>query len=78
MASFTTTISNIHAENTAVSIMIATVGALGLVTNSAAVLAVRCNPALRSSFGLLCFSHCIANLSVLLIAVFWVAPTTLL
>ncbi|KAJ1364502.1 hypothetical protein KIN20_024623 [Parelaphostrongylus tenuis] len=78
MASLITTLLYAHTGNTAVSIIIATVGVLGLMANGTAVLAVRCNPALRSSFGLLCFSHCIANMGVLLLALFWVAPITFL
>ncbi|KAJ1372784.1 hypothetical protein KIN20_035040 [Parelaphostrongylus tenuis] len=51
---------------------------LGMVLNGGAILVVRYNPTLRSSFGLLCLSHTIANMGSLLIVVFWIAPITLL
>ncbi|KAJ1364524.1 hypothetical protein KIN20_024645 [Parelaphostrongylus tenuis] len=78
MANLTATPLNTYSENIVASITIATVGMLGLVSNSCAILAARYNPALRNSFGLLCFSQCISNMGVLLIFVFWAAPTTIL
>ncbi|KAJ1373720.1 hypothetical protein KIN20_036210 [Parelaphostrongylus tenuis] len=53
-------------------------GVLGLISNSIAILAVRYNPALRNSFGLLCFTEIIANMGALVVYVFWIAPITLL
>ncbi|KAJ1363534.1 hypothetical protein KIN20_023421 [Parelaphostrongylus tenuis] len=67
-----------HVENIAVSVIIAVIGTFGLVSNCIAILALRYNPALRNSFGLLCLSHSIAGMIVLLAFVFWAAPTTLL
>ncbi|KAJ1346167.1 hypothetical protein KIN20_000884 [Parelaphostrongylus tenuis] len=68
----------IHSENIAVSAIMVVIGVFGLVSNTAAILSVRYNPALRSSFGLLCLSHSIANMGSLLIFVFWITPITLL
>ncbi|KAJ1347073.1 hypothetical protein KIN20_002028, partial [Parelaphostrongylus tenuis] len=53
------------------------VGMFGLVSNGAAILAVRYNPALWNSFGLLCLSRSIANVGALCIFVFWITPITL-
>ncbi|KAJ1361829.1 hypothetical protein KIN20_021179 [Parelaphostrongylus tenuis] len=58
------------------AVMMAMVGVLGLISNSTVLLAVRFNPMLRSSFSLMCLSHSIANIGVLLIFVFWTAPIT--
>ncbi|KAJ1366394.1 hypothetical protein KIN20_027042 [Parelaphostrongylus tenuis] len=68
----------IRSENIAASTIMAVMGVFGLVSNGAAVLAVRYNPALRNSFGLLCLSHTLANTGALLIFVFWITPITLL
>ncbi|KAJ1364517.1 hypothetical protein KIN20_024638 [Parelaphostrongylus tenuis] len=54
------------------------VGVLGLVSNSVAILAVRYNPVLTSSFGLLYLSHTIANIGGLIVLVFCVTPITLI
>ncbi|KAJ1345999.1 hypothetical protein KIN20_000657 [Parelaphostrongylus tenuis] len=53
----------------------AKVGVFGLISNCTAILALRTNSALHSSFGLLCLSHSIANAGVLLIFVFWITST---
>ncbi|KAJ1364510.1 hypothetical protein KIN20_024631 [Parelaphostrongylus tenuis] len=68
----------IHSETIAASVIIAVAGVFGLVLNSTAILALRYNPALRNSFGLLCFSLSIANIGGLLLFVFWSTPVTLL
>ncbi|KAJ1364532.1 hypothetical protein KIN20_024653 [Parelaphostrongylus tenuis] len=78
MANLTSTSLHINVESIAVSVITAIVGVFGLLSNSTAILAIRYNPALRNSFGLLCLSHSIANMSVLLVAVFWVSPITFL
>ncbi|KAJ1373719.1 hypothetical protein KIN20_036208 [Parelaphostrongylus tenuis] len=78
MAALSTAPLNIHSENIAVSVIIALMGVVGLVSNGAAIGAVRYNPALQNSFGLLCFSQIIANTSVLIVFVFWIVPITLL
>ncbi|PIO71930.1 hypothetical protein TELCIR_06161, partial [Teladorsagia circumcincta] len=49
----------------------------GIVFNTLALITVRMNSALRSSFGLLCLSHCIANMGVMMIFMFWVTPMNL-
>ncbi|KAK6054731.1 hypothetical protein COOONC_07764 [Cooperia oncophora] len=54
------------------------VGVFGLLSNGAAMLTVRYNPVLRNSFGLLCFSHTLANFGVLLVFTLWVAPMTVM
>ncbi|KAJ1357751.1 hypothetical protein KIN20_015961 [Parelaphostrongylus tenuis] len=77
MANISSTSLYVHVENIVVSVVIAVVGVFGLVSNGAAILAVRYNPLLRNSFGLLCLSHSIANMGVLLVLVFWIAPATL-
>ncbi|PIO67744.1 hypothetical protein TELCIR_10501 [Teladorsagia circumcincta] len=46
----------------------------GIVFNTLALITVRMNSALRSSFGLLCLSHCVANMGVMMIFMFWVTP----
>ncbi|KAK5974509.1 Serpentine Receptor class X [Trichostrongylus colubriformis] len=65
-------------QNFVVSAVIGTVGIFGLLSNGAAMVAVRYNPVLRNSFGLLCFSHCSANFGVLLVFTLWVAPVTVI
>ncbi|VDN25170.1 unnamed protein product [Cylicostephanus goldi] len=50
----------------------------GLLANSAAILCVYRNPVLRNGFGLLCFSHSMANLGVMLVFLLWVTPMTIL
>ncbi|RCN23814.1 hypothetical protein ANCCAN_30497 [Ancylostoma caninum] len=42
------------------------------------MLSVWYNPILRNSFGVLCFSHSIANFGVLLVFVFWLTPVTVI
>ncbi|KHJ87903.1 hypothetical protein OESDEN_12310 [Oesophagostomum dentatum] len=49
---------------------------LGLLFNAMAMITVRLNPVLRSSFGILCFSHCAANFGILLVFLFWTTPLT--
>ncbi|KHJ80617.1 hypothetical protein OESDEN_19706 [Oesophagostomum dentatum] len=49
---------------------------LGLVFNVMAMVTVRLNPILRSSFGILCFSHCTANFGILFVFLFWTTPLT--
>ncbi|KAJ1366398.1 hypothetical protein KIN20_027048 [Parelaphostrongylus tenuis] len=68
----------IQSENIAVSTIMAVIGVFGLVSNGAAILAVRYNPALRNSFGLLCLSHSIANMGAVSVFVFWATPITFL
>ncbi|VDO70182.1 unnamed protein product [Haemonchus placei] len=45
---------------------------LGIIFNVLALHTVRMNPALRSSFGLLCLSHCIANLGVMIVFISYI------
>ncbi|KAJ1371471.1 hypothetical protein KIN20_033428 [Parelaphostrongylus tenuis] len=78
MSNFSSTPIYVYTENIAVSTIMAVVGMFGLVSNGAAMIAIRCNPTLRNSFGLLCLSHCIVNSGFLLVFVFWITPTTLL
>ncbi|KAJ1356104.1 hypothetical protein KIN20_013746 [Parelaphostrongylus tenuis] len=78
MPSFSLTLLYVHKENIAVSVIMAVIGLFGLFSNGAAILAVRYNPALRSPFGLLCFSLSIANIGCLLVFVSWSALMTLL
>ncbi|KAJ1353372.1 hypothetical protein KIN20_009979 [Parelaphostrongylus tenuis] len=78
MANNSAMLSHIRLENIAVSVITAAVGVLGLVLNGIAILVVRYNPALWSSFGLLCLSHIVANMGALLIFLLWIAPITLL
>ncbi|ETN82593.1 hypothetical protein NECAME_07847 [Necator americanus] len=73
-----TTAAYLSLENIAVSAIIAVVGIFGLLSNAAAMISVRCNPVLRSSFGVLCFSHSVANFGVMLVFVFWVTPMTVI
>uniref|UniRef100_A0A7I4YPX5 G_PROTEIN_RECEP_F1_2 domain-containing protein n=1 Tax=Haemonchus contortus TaxID=6289 RepID=A0A7I4YPX5_HAECO len=65
-------------ENIAISTIMGIVGIFGLLSNGAAMVAVRCNPVLKNSFGLLCFSHSSANFGVLLVFTLWVTPTTVI
>ncbi|KHJ92057.1 hypothetical protein OESDEN_08063 [Oesophagostomum dentatum] len=54
------------------------VSLLGLLFNGAAMVTVRFNPTLRSSFGILCFSQCVASFGLLLAFLLWATPITLL
>ncbi|CAJ0601184.1 unnamed protein product [Cylicocyclus nassatus] len=77
MSNSTSTSLN-HTENIAVSAILAIVGIFGLLSNITAIICVRQNPVLRNGFGLLCFSHSMANLGVMLVFLLWVTPMTLL
>ncbi|KAJ1356100.1 hypothetical protein KIN20_013740 [Parelaphostrongylus tenuis] len=78
MINFSSTAMYVHTENIVVSGIIAVVGVFGLVSNSGAIIAVRYNPTLRNSFGLLCLSLSVSNMANLMVFVFWCAPVTLL
>ncbi|VDO45877.1 unnamed protein product [Haemonchus placei] len=65
-------------ENIGISTIMGIVGVFGLMSNGAAMVAVRCNPVLKNSFGLLCFSHSSANFGVLLVFTLWVTPITVI
>ncbi|EPB76555.1 hypothetical protein ANCCEY_04334 [Ancylostoma ceylanicum] len=78
MSSNLTTVAQNPADNFAVSAIMAAIGIFGLLSNGAAMLSVWCNPILRNSFGVLCFSHSIANFGVLLVFVFWLTPVTIM
>ncbi|KAJ1361884.1 hypothetical protein KIN20_021251 [Parelaphostrongylus tenuis] len=78
MTNLSPTPLHVHTENVLVSVIMAVVGVFGLVSNGTALLALRYNPALKNLFGLLCFSHTVANIGSLLVFVFWNAPVTLL
>ncbi|KHJ89509.1 hypothetical protein OESDEN_10664 [Oesophagostomum dentatum] len=73
-----TSVSEKNPENMIVSSIIAVVGIFGMFSNAAAIISVLCNPVLRSSFGVLCLSHSVANMGVLFVFVFWLAPVTLI
>ncbi|CAD6199124.1 unnamed protein product [Caenorhabditis auriculariae] len=60
------------------SIVMFLVSIFGTVSNCLAILVVLKNSALKSSFGALCFSHCVANLGVLVIFGFFAAPLNFL
>ncbi|KAJ1370571.1 hypothetical protein KIN20_032321 [Parelaphostrongylus tenuis] len=78
MPNFSSTSLHDHAEYILVPVITAAIGVFGLLSNVAAIVAVRYNPALRNSFGVLCSSHCIANMGILLVYTFWIAPVTIL
>ncbi|KHJ81857.1 hypothetical protein OESDEN_18454 [Oesophagostomum dentatum] len=65
-------------EDIFVSGILAVIGGFGLMSNCIAMVAARRNPVLRNAFGMLCFSHSIANFGVMVVFVFWVTPMTLL
>uniref|UniRef100_A0A7I4YN59 G_PROTEIN_RECEP_F1_2 domain-containing protein n=1 Tax=Haemonchus contortus TaxID=6289 RepID=A0A7I4YN59_HAECO len=64
-------------ENLIATSIIFSIALLGIIFNVLALHTVRMNPALRSSFGLLCLSHCVANLGVMIVFMFWVTPMNL-
>ncbi|KAJ1366523.1 hypothetical protein KIN20_027201, partial [Parelaphostrongylus tenuis] len=78
MSDFSSAPPFVHIENIAVSVIMTAIGVIGLVSNGAAIVIVRSNPALQNSFGQLCLSQSIANMGALLVLAFWIAPITLL
>ncbi|CAI4227760.1 unnamed protein product [Auanema sp. JU1783] len=60
------------------SIVILLIAIFGVIMNSLSIFVVLKNPLLKSSFGILCFSHSVANIGVLSVFLVWVAPITVI
>ncbi|KAK6748942.1 hypothetical protein RB195_001514 [Necator americanus] len=70
--------AHISTENIVVSTIVTVIGISGLLSNGAVIISVLFNSQMRNSFGVLCLSHAVANIGVMLICIFWLTPTTIM
>ncbi|KIH66668.1 hypothetical protein ANCDUO_03005 [Ancylostoma duodenale] len=58
--------------------VITTVGVVGSIFNLAAVAFIYHSPSLRNSYGLICVSHLLADVGILLVHATWAGPAEFL